>query len=72
MVNVNKLKGKMVENELTVERLAIAIGLDRATVYRKLNNNGETFSIREADDIAKTLQLNSSEAQAIFFSQYVS
>ena len=72
MVNVNKLRGKMAENELSVERLATAIGLDKATVYRKLSNNGESFSISEADKIAKILQLNSEEAQAIFFSQYVS
>lgn len=72
MVNVNKLRGKMVENGISVESLAGVIGLDKATVYRKLNNNGESFSISEADKIAKALQLNSAEAQAIFFSQYVS
>lgn len=72
MVNVNKLRGKIVENGMSVEKLAGAIGVDKATIYRKLSNNGETFSIGEADSIVKALSLNASEAQAIFFSQFVS
>ncbi len=38
MVNVNKLKGKIVERGLNVENLAERIGLDRATLYRKLGS----------------------------------
>lgn len=72
MVNVNKLRGKMVENEVTIERLASEIGVAKTTVYRKINNNGESFSISEADKIVKILGLNAAEAQAIFFSQLVS
>lgn len=71
MVNVNKLKGKIVEKELTIEKLADSIGLDRSTLYRKLCKNGESFSIREADAIASVLKLSLNEASAIFFSQYV-
>ena len=72
MVNINKLRGKMAENEISVERLANQIGVDKATVYRKINNNGESFSISEADRIVEALGLNASEAQSIFFSQLVS
>jgi len=72
MVNVNKLKGKIVENGMSVEKLAGTIGVDKATIYRKLNANGENFSIGEADKIVKVLSLNAAEAQAIFFSQFVS
>lgn len=72
MVNINKLRGKMVENEMSVERLANEIGIDKATVYRKISNNGESFSISEADKIVKALGLDATEAQAIFFSQLVS
>lgn len=71
LVNVNKLKGKIVENNLSVERLADSIGIDKSTLYRKLNNDGENFTIREADLISKELQLNPKEANDIFFSQYV-
>jgi predicted transcriptional regulator len=71
MVNVNKLKGKIVEKGLTVEVLADKIEINRSTLYRKINTDGETFSIREADKIASALDLNAEEANAIFFSQYV-
>lgn len=71
MVNVNKLKGKIVENGLTIEKLANSIGLDKSTLYRKLNNQGETFTIREANLICKELKLSGQEATVIFFSQYV-
>lgn len=41
MVNVNKLKGKIVECGLSIEELAKRIGKDRATLYRRLNSNGK-------------------------------
>ena len=71
MVNINKLKGKIVENGLTIEKLADNIGIDRSTLYRKINNNGETFTIKEADLIVNALNLTAEEAKAIFFSQIV-
>ena len=71
MVNINKLKGKIVENGLTVEALAEKLGVDRSTLYRKLNAEGETFTIKDANMICKALELNIQEATAIFFSQYV-
>ena len=72
MVDVNKLKGKIVEKGLSIDKLSRLINVDRATIYRKINNNGETFSIKEADLIVKTLELDAEESQAIFFSQFVS
>ncbi len=71
MVNINKLKGKIVENGLTVEALAEKLGVDRSTLYRKLSAEGETFTIKDANMICKALDLNIQEATAIFFSQYV-
>ena len=71
MVNINKLKGKTVENELTIAELAEKIGLDRSTLYRKLNSEGETFTIKEANLICNVLQLSKQEAMEIFFSQTV-
>jgi hypothetical protein len=71
MVNVNKLRGKIVEKSMTVDKLADKIGIDRTTFYRRLNSNGENFLIKEADAITKVLGLNCEEATAIFFAQYV-
>lgn len=71
MVDVNKLKGKIVEKRLNIPELSGRMGIDKATLYRKINNNGEQFSIKEADSIVKELDLTKEEAMAIFFAQYV-
>jgi predicted transcriptional regulator len=71
MVDVNKLKGKIVEKNLSIGELADILGVDKSTLYRKISNHGDTFLIKEADLIAKSLNLDVHEATAIFFSQYV-
>ena len=71
MVNINKLKGKIVEKELTIEKLAKRIGIDRSTLYRRLDNNGETFTIREVNLICNELELTGREATEIFFSSNI-
>lgn len=71
MVNVNKLRGKIVEKGTTIEAVADGIGIDASTFYRKLQSNGDKFTIKEADDITRFLSLGASEATAIFFSQFV-
>ena len=45
--------------------------MDRSTMYRKINSNGENFSIKEADLIVKSLGLSKDDAVAIFFNQFV-
>lgn len=71
MVNVNKLKAKIVERGTNVETIASKIGMDKATFYRRLANEGSTFTIGEADAISKELLLTKEEVNAIFFSQFV-
>ena len=71
MTNVDKLKGKIVEKRINPEALANRIGMDKSTWYRKLSGNGEEFTIKQADGIAKALELSPDEAMAIFFSQFV-
>lgn len=70
-VNVNRLKGKLVERGLTVTDLARMINVDRTTLYRKLTDGGAGILVREANAIATVLELTESEAMSIFFSQYV-
>lgn len=70
-LNINKLKGKIVENGLTVAVLAKEIGMDRATLYRKISNNGDTMLIKDANAICTALNLSAEDAIAIFFSQFV-
>ena len=71
MVNINKLKGKIVECGLNIAELAALIGIDKATLYRKINADGPSITIKEADRIAKELRLSHDEVNAIFFSQFV-
>ncbi len=71
MVNVDKLRGKIVECRMTIEELARAVGVDRATLYRRISSGGGSFTIEEADKIAKVLSLSADELNKIFFAQYV-
>lgn len=66
MVNVNKLKAKMVELGVNVDELSGRIGMDRATFYRRLSANGQTFLIKEADAISKELGMTREEVNEIF------
>ena len=66
-VNVNKLKAKMVERGLNVSQVAEKIGIDRSSLYRKLNNQGETLTVKEAKAIVKVLNITPREAASIFF-----
>lgn len=67
MVNINKLRGRMVEHEVNADKMASLLGINRATFYRKMENAGEAFTIREVSIIAETLKLNLAELNAIFF-----
>ena len=64
-MNVQKLKGKIVENGMNVETFAKKIGVARTSIYRKLNNS--QFTIGEVRKIKETLGLSNEEAIAIFF-----
>lgn len=66
-MNVSKLKGKIVEKEMSIEKLADAIGINRSSLYRKLNN-AEKITIGEAIKIKSALSLDDNEAYDIFLS----
>lgn len=71
MVNVNKLKAKLVEKGMNVAELAKIINIDKATLYRKLGKNGNSITIKEANEISKALELSLQEVNEIFFAHYV-
>lgn len=66
-MKLNKLKGKIVERGLNVETLAEMIGVERSSMYRKLNNF-EKITIGEATRIKEALGLTDAEANDIFLS----
>jgi len=64
MLNVRKLKGKIVEKGKNIESVSAELGVNPATFYRKMKNN--SFEIREVDRLVKILSLHCDEASAIF------
>lgn len=64
-MNVAKLKAKIVEREMNVERLADMIGMDRSGLYRRLND-AEKITIGEALKIKEALGMTNKEANDIF------
>ena len=70
-MNVPMLKGKLVEKGINVETLARELGIDRATLYRKLSDNGDDLTIWEANKTVAYLGLSVDEANKIFFADTV-
>ena len=66
-MNINKLKGKIVEREMNIETLAVCIGIDRSSLYRKLNN-AEKITLGEAIKMKDVLEMSDDEACEIFLS----
>ena len=64
-MKINKLKAKIVEKGMNVEALADAIGIDRSSLYRKLNNF-EKITIGEALRMKDALGMTETEASDIF------
>lgn len=68
-VNVLKLKGKIVERQMTQEGVAHDIGIDRSSFYRKMKKGGETFTVADIHSMVDTLQLDTNEIMDIFFDE---
>lgn len=66
-MNVNKLKGKIVEKGMNLSDVANQIGVDRSTLYRKINAQGDNLTVSEVSRIATVLDLSSDEITNIFF-----
>lgn len=70
-INIRKLKGKMVELNISMEQLATALGINTSTMYRKFNDGGKTMLVCDAVAIVEFLKLTMEEAIAIFFPNFV-
>lgn len=66
-MKLDLLKGKIVANGMNVEKLANSIGINRASLYRKLNN-AEKITIGEAVKMKEALSMTTDEASEIFLS----
>lgn len=65
-MNNAMLKEKIKERGINVETLAEKIGIDRSTMYRKINSDINT-TVAEAIKIKDALGLTNEEARLIFF-----
>lgn len=65
ITNANKLRAELVKRGMNPEALADLIGIDRSSMYRKLNNF-EKITIGEAQKIKEVLGLTDAEAIDIF------
>lgn len=66
LVNVQKLRGRMVEMSISADSLAKKIGINVGTLYRRLKNP-DGFTVQEVYSIAEELQLSAQELNSIFF-----
>ena len=64
-MNINKLRGKMVEHQITVEMLAEDMNYHPSTLYRKLDNP-EKITIGDAAKIRKRVPMTDADAFDIF------
>lgn len=68
-INVNLLRGKLVEKGVKCDEMASEIGVDPSTFSRKMAKQGDTFSIAQVQKMVLVLQLTEAEANAIFLQQ---
>lgn len=62
----NKLKGKILEQRLTYEQVADAIGINKVTLWRKLNGRSD-WTRHEMEDICTVLGIDSDDINLYFF-----
>ena len=69
MVNIERLKTALRENNITVEQASEHIGVNPATFYRRISRDGEKFTVSEVGKLANLLGMDSQTMQDIFFDQ---
>ena len=70
MVDTRLLRDKIEEKKMNISEIALKMGIDKATLYRRIANS-ETFTIGEVGKITAILKLSHDEAVSIFFSNSV-
>lgn len=70
MVDTHRLRDKIAEKRTNVSEVASKLGMDKATLYRRLSDS-DAFTIGEVNRIVEILDLSHDEAVAIFFNRSV-
>ncbi len=71
MIDTNKFRAIIIERNTSIEEISSKLGVNKSTIYRKLQQNGDTFTLKEVNIIAQTLNLTINEMIKIFFANYV-
>ena len=64
--DMNKLRGKMRDLNVSPEDMAREIGVDPSTFYRKIKSDGVNFTVGQMHRIVEVLHLTREEATTIF------
>ncbi len=70
-INISRLKETVILKNTTMESLAYDMGVDRSTLYRKLKKGSSGITLRDAMNIAKSLNLSEAETDSIFGGYHV-
>ena len=71
MANMLKLKARIVEMNMNVESVAKEIGIDKSTFYRKMQNDGDDFTVSEVKKLSNVLNMDLDVLSNIFFESSV-
>lgn len=66
MINTNKIKGRMMEMQITQKDIAIKLGLAQPTVNQKINNI-RPMDLDEAEKLSEMLKIPENEFGTYFF-----
>ena len=67
-MNVEALKKCIRNRQKSIDSVARDMGVNRSTIYRKLQRQGESFTVEEVKKLTESLNLTEKEATDIFFS----
>ena len=70
-MNIRKLRAKLVEEDVNVEKLSKELQMSSDALYRRFKTDGDVLTIKEANAIVKALGLTGEEATEIFFGSTV-
>ncbi len=65
-MQINELKAEVVRKGLTLGELADLVGMQRTTLWRRLNDPA-SFTVGEVKKLKETLELNGQRILDIFF-----
>ena len=69
VANINKLKGKITENEYTFKTLSEELGMCETTLRRKINDKNAEFTISEGWKLKNKLKMSIEEYLNIFYDE---